>query len=206
MLNSLGHVQTQQGNHISPACLWGERENYPLFIINITKTKGMLRRGLKYKDKYSPLVWSLLLYIQTASVQDNHISEGCHISESILDNEWENTCWSLYFKKVNAENFLCCSVWGGAKLYIFMEGLSNNTAGKGDIQCILIFSSLLHFLTLCITLGRLMIQWDERIEVSLPPLNYEKMTTELDSVWLLNNCCDQHGPQKNNKVILLLLL
>lgn len=62
------------------------------------------------------------------------------------------------------------------------------------------------FLTLCITLGRLTIQWDERIEVSLPPLNYEKMATELDSVWLLKNCCDQHGPQKNNTLILLLLL
>lgn len=104
LLNSLGHVQTQQGNHISPACLWGERENYPLFIINITKTKGMLGRGLKYEDKYSPLVWSLLLCIQTASAQDNHMSE------SIGDNEWKNTCWSLYFNKVNADNFLCCSV------------------------------------------------------------------------------------------------
>lgn len=109
----------------------------------------------------------------------------------MLGNEWKNTCWSLDFNKVNAENFLCCSVWGGkTKLYIFMEGLSNNTAGRGDIQCILIFSSLLDFLTLCITLSRFKIQWDKRIEVSQPALNYEKMRTELDCQWLLNNCCD----------------
>lgn len=131
MLYSLRHVQTQQGNHISPACLWGERENYPLFIINITKTKGMLGRGLEYKDKYSPLVWSLLLYMRTASAQDNHISE------SILDNEWKNTCWSLYFNKVNAENFLCCSgCWEKQNCISLWRLLKNNTAGKGHIQCI----------------------------------------------------------------------
>lgn len=36
---AFGIVDTQQGNFISPACLWGEKENYLLFIINSTKAK-----------------------------------------------------------------------------------------------------------------------------------------------------------------------
>lgn len=36
---AFGIVDTQQGNLISPACIWGEKENDLLFIINSTKAK-----------------------------------------------------------------------------------------------------------------------------------------------------------------------